>query len=400
MSVSPPRSIDFARQQAKSLRLMTRGDTRETGKKRVVIAGLGDTGLLVALDLHPGLDVIAVTPKPGLVSGQELGTRLARPDAWRKHFLTAFPRYRRLDGMPIVHGLITAVSLDRRRLHVRVLDGAECEVPYDVLVIAAGVTNGFWRDARLEDMDSVNLRIDRDAEQLAAARSVAVLGGGATGVSSASNLKERYPATDVHLFFSGDQALPSYHPKVRRAVEAQLLEQGVVLHARHRAVLPPGFAGDRLTTDAVHWSTGQLPFQADATLWAVGGARPNTGFLPPDLLDADGYVKVDSQLRVPGCSNVFAVGDVAASDPDRSTARNSGHAIVAHNVRRQLAGDEQGMKRYDPPRHRWGSILGTQRNGMRVFTATGGSMRIPTFWVERVLFPWLVDRMMYKGVRK
>ena len=111
-------------------------------------------------------------------------------------------------------------------------------------------------------------------------------------------------------------------------------------------------------------------------------------------------MKVDPQLRVPGYPNVFAVGDVAASDPDRSSARNGGHAVVAHNVRCLLAGDEARMKQYQPPKHRWGSILGTQRDGMRVFTATGGSLRIPTFWVEHVLFPWIVDRMMYKGVRR
>jgi len=379
---------------------MTRSDSQSSDEMRVVIAGLGDSGLLVALDLYPGLEVVGITPKPALVSGQELGIRLARPDAWRKHFLTAFPRYRRLDGMPIVQALITGVDLEGRQLHVRSLDGVENDVPYDVLVIASGVTNGFWRDARLEDMASVNARIDRDAEQLAAARRVAVLGGGATGVSSASNLKERYPGTDVHLFFSGPEPLPSYHPNVRRAVVQRLAEQGVVLHANHRATLPPGFSGERLTTDAIRWETGQAPFQADVTLWAVGRARPNTGFLPPVLLDDSGYVKVDSQLRVPGYPNVFAVGDVAASDPDRSSARNGGHAVVAHNVRCLLAGDEARMKRYTPPRHRWGSILGTQHDGMRIFTPTGGSLRIPTFWVEHVLFPWIVDRMMYKGVRR
>lgn len=379
---------------------MARGDTGSRDARRVVIAGLGDSGLLVALDLYPGLAVTGITPKPALVSGQELGIRLARPDAWRKHFLTAFPRYRRLDGMPIVHGLITGIDLEQRQLHLRSLDGAERDVPYDVLVIASGVTNGFWRDARLEDMASVDARIDRDAEQLAEARSVAVLGGGATGVSSASNVKERYPGTEVHLFFSGAEPLPSYHPNVRRAIAQRLAEQGVVLHANHRAALPPGFSGERLTTEAIRWETGQAPFQADVTLWAVGRARPNTGFLPPALLDAGGYVKVDAQLRVPGHPDVFAVGDVAASDPDRSSARNGGHAVVAHNVRCLIAGDEARMKRYTPPRHRWGSILGAQHDGMRIFTATGASLRIPTFWVEHLLFPWIVDRMMYKGVRK
>jgi NADH dehydrogenase FAD-containing subunit len=268
-----------------------------------------------------------------------------------------------------------------------------------VLVIASGATNGFWRDAALEDAGAINRRIDRDAEQLARARTVAVLGGGATGVSAASNLKEAYPSQDVHLFFSQAQPLPSYHPRVRSAVEAKLTEQGVVLHPGYRAVVPEGFEGDRLTAEAVEWVTGQPPFRADLTLWAVGRRRPNTGFLPAAMLDAEGYVRVDPHLRVPGLAKVFAVGDVAASDPNRSSARNAGFLTVAHNVRCHLTGRERRLKTFAATPYRWGSILGVQRDGMRVFLPRGASLRIRPWWVEHVLFPWIVRTLMYKGVR-
>lgn len=369
------------------------------GRRRVVIAGLGDTGLLVALGLHPRFDVVGITPKPALVSGQELGTRLAAPDAWRRHYLTPFRRYRRLDGMPIVHGLTTGVDTAGRRVHVRAIDGSERELPYDALVIASGVTNGFWRTATLEDMAAVQDRIDRDADQIARARQVAVIGGGATGVSAASNLKERHPAIDVHLFFSETEPLPGYHPKVRRAIVEHLRERGVALHPQHRAIVPAGFTGDRLTVDAVQWQTGQPPFQADVAFWAVGRQRPNTAFLPAGMLDAQGYVQVDAYLRVPGFTNVFAVGDVAASDPNRSSARNMGYDTVIHNVRCVLAGNDGRLKRYTASAYRWGSVLGVQRDGLRVFSPRGGSVRIGPWWVERVLFPWIVERMIYKGLR-
>ena len=368
-------------------------------KKRVVIAGLGDTGLLVALHLHPEFDVVGITPKPCLVSGQELGTRLARPDAWRENFLMAYSRYRRLDGMPVVQGLTTRIDSERRQVVVRSQDGVERELEYDALVIASGVTNGFWRDAAIEDTAAIDGRIDSDAERFAKASRIAVLGGGATGVSAASNLKDVYPAKDVHLFFSQEQLLPSYHPKVRSEVEAKLRNQGVVLHPGHRALLTDGFEGEQLTSGAVEWSTGQPAFLADVVLWAVGRQRPNTGFLAPGMLDASGYVKVDSELRVPGAQDVFAVGDVAASDPNRCSARNGGALTVAHNVRCALSGRETRMKQFKPAPHRWGSILGLQREGMRVFSATGGNFRIPAWLVERVLFPWIVRRGIYKGVR-
>lgn len=371
----------------------------KTARQRVVIAGLGDTGLLVALGLHPRFDVTGISPKPALVSGQELGTRLAQPDEWRRHYLTPFPRYRRLDGMPIVHGLTTSVDADRSCVHVRTIDGADRTLAYDALVISSGVTNGFWRNATLEDLPAVERRIDHDAARLARARRVAVIGGGASGVSVASNLKEQHPAIEVHLFFSGAEPLPGYHPKVRSKVIGQLRAQGVVLHAEHRAVVPANSVNDELTDTAVAWQTGQPPFHADVTLWAVGGQRPNTAFLPASMLNERGFVRVDAHLRVPGFRNVFAVGDVAASDPNRSSARNAGYSTVIHNVRRHLAGDDARLRTYRASPYRWGSVLGVQRDGMRVFTPTGGSVRIRPWWVERVLFPWIVERLIYKGLR-
>lgn len=368
-------------------------------RKRIVIAGLGDTGLLVALHLHPEFAVTGITPKPCLVSGQELGSRLAQPDAWRRNYLVPFRRYRRLDGMPIVQGIVSSVDTEGQAVAVRTIEGREEILPFDVLVVASGVTNGFWRTGALEDMGAIERRIDRDAAEFARARRVAIVGGGACGASAASNLKERHPGAEVHFFFSQAQPLPGYHPKVRSAVEATLRTQGVVLHPAHRAALPEGFAGERLTSGAVEWTTGQPSFEADVTLWAVGRQRPNSGFLPPAMLDDAGYVKVDECLRVPGFSNVFAVGDIAASDPNRSSARNAGFLTVAHNVRRHLAGRTDRMKRFRAAPYRWGSILGVQRDGMRVFGPRGRSVRIGPWWVEHVLFPWIVGRMIYKGLR-
>lgn len=367
-------------------------------KKRVVIAGLGDTGLLVALHLHPDFEVVGISPKPCLVSGQELGTRLARPSAWRANYLLGFSRYRKLRGMRIEHARITRLDPERNHVFLVGLDGEERSLPYDALVIASGVTNGFWRTPELEDLASVERRIDEPAEELARARTIAVLGAGATGVSVASNVKEAHPDKDVHLFFGQDRVLPDYHPKVRDFLTKRLESQGVVLHPHHRATMPEGFRGERITSEPVRFSTGQPPFRADAVVWAVGKQKPNTDFVPKAMLDTDGYVKADANLRVPGFENVFAVGDVAASDPNRSSARNSGFLTVAHNVRCLLEGRPKRMKTYRATPYRWGSILGVQSDGMRVFAPTGFSVRIGRWAVEHVLYPWIVRRGIYKGV--
>jgi len=367
-------------------------------KKRVVIAGLGDTGLLVALGLHPDFEVIGVSPKPCLVSGQELGTRLARPADWRQDYLTDFSRYRKLRGMATRHALITRLSPERNEVVLANADGSEETLTYDALVLSMGVTNGFWRTPTLEAREDVERGIEGVAAELSAARSIAIVGGGATAASAASNLKEAHPDKPVTLFFGERGLLPDYHPKVRAAVQAKLERQGVDLRPGHRAVVPEGFAGERLTREPLHFASGQAPFEADVVLWAAGRLRPNTGFVPASMLDEHGYVRADAQLRVPGHANVFTVGDVAATDPNRSSARNSGFLTVAHNVRCLFAGHEERMKAFKPTAHRWGSVLGVQQDGMRVFAPTGFSVRIGLFWVRNVLFPWIVKRAIYKGV--
>ena len=365
-----------------------------------MIAGFGDTGVLVAIYLARGFEVVGIGTKPCLVSGQELGIRLTQPEVWKQDYLMAFRRFERLDDVRVIQGRITRIDSDAQAVFVESGSGETLTEPYDALVIASGVTNGFWRNDAVQDLASIGEGIESAATKIENATRLAVVGGGATGVSVSANVKARYPQTDVHLFFTQDLPLPGYHPKVRARIDRQLRGGGVVLHPGHRAVVPEGFACDRLTCDPVEWSTGQPPFHADLVLWSVGRVRPNTAFVPGDMLDGRGFVKTDEFLRVPGYGNVFAVGDVAASDPNRSSARNWGYRIVASNVRATLDGRPNRMKRYEAPPYRWGSILGVQRDGLRVFQPDGNSFRIPRWAVRTLLFPIAVGKVIYKGIRR
>ena len=162
--------------------------------------------------------------------------------------------------------------------------------------------------------------------------------------------------------------------------------------------MPDGFACDRLTSDPVAWSTGQQPTSADVVLWAIGRVRPNTAWLPDDVLNDAGFVRVDPTLQVPGHDGVFAVGDVAATDALRSSARNRADKLLAANIRAHLAG--KPLSDYRAPRSRWGSVLGPQHDGLQVFTPTGQPFRFPAWSVQRVLQPWIVRRGIYRGVRR
>lgn len=366
-------------------------------RKRVVVAGLGDAGILTAIRLAKHADVVGISVKPGLVSGQELGVRLSRPHDWARDYWIPFDRFRRLDGVRIVQATLTGLDLAARTVVGRHDDGLLAE-GYHALVISTGVANGFWRRPTVQSAAEIVADLRAAHDRVAAAGSVIIVGGGAAAVSSAANMATTWPDKRVDLYFPGDRALVEYHPGIWRRIEGRLTELGVGLHPGHRAVVSSGFAGDEITGEPVRWSTGQAPASADAVLWAIGRVRPNTGWLPPELLDERGFVRVTPELRVPGHRGVFAVGDVAATDRLRSSARNRGDALVARNIRAEFAGRK--LRTFRTPGRRWGSLLGIQPDGLEVFFPTGNTFRFPTWSVERVVMPWIVRWGMYRGVRE
>lgn len=385
--------------------------TGPTTTTRVVIAGLGDSGLLTAIQLaragRPGLEVVGISSKPALVSGQELGVRLARPDDWRRDYLVGFDRYRRLAGVRTVHGRLVGLDLDARTVSIEPAadgegggdgGGAAYDEPYDVLVISTGVSNGFWRRDGVESAADVEAGLRAAHERLADAGSIAVVGGGAAAVSAAANLAAALPRTEVDLYFPGERGLPAHHGRVWRDVSRRLERLGVGVHPGHRAVVPDGFGLDEITTGPVSWSTGQPQTAADAVLWAIGRVRPHTAWLPPGLLDDDGFVRAGRDLTVPGQEGVFAIGDVAATDPLRTSARNRADKVLAHNILASL--DGRPLKRFRTTPRRWGSVLGVQPDGADIYLPSGHRLHFPG-WTARVVMQDLIARrVIYGGVRR
>jgi NADH dehydrogenase FAD-containing subunit len=367
-------------------------------RKRVVIAGLGDSGVLVAIRLARHADVVGISAKPGLVSGQELGWRLTRPEEWARVNWIPFDRFRGLDRVQTVHASLTGVDLVRRTVSARRADGSAVIEHYDALVISTGVTNGFWRQPGVQSEPEIGADLLAAHDRLDAAESISVIGGGAAAVTSAAQLATTWPGKRIDLYFPGARALLHHHPRTWDRVACRLGELGVELHPGHRAALPEGFDCDRITSQPVRWRTGQPPALADAVLWTVGRVRPNTSWLPNELLDADGFVRVTAGLRVPGHPDVFAVGDVAATDPLRSSARNRGDVLLARNVRAALAG--RPLRDYRPPGRRWGSVMGVQPDGLEVYTTNGRTFRFPRWTFDKLLLPWVVGWGYYRGIRK
>lgn len=367
-------------------------------RPRVLVAGLGDTGILTAIALARHVDVVGVSAKPGLVSGQELGTRITAPETWARDYWIPFGRFRGLDRVRIVQGALSGLDPDAREANIELPDGSSVREPYDILVISTGVRNGFWRDPAVQTPDDVDADLRAVHADLANGERVAVIGGGAAAVSSAANIAATWPDKTVDLYFPGERALPRHHPRVWQHVESRLRGRGVALHPRHRAVVPDGGVPSTVTAGSVDWMTGQQAVSADAVIWAIGAVVPNTEWLPGALLDDRGFVRVAGDLRLIGQDRILAVGDVAATDPLRNSARNRADRLVAHNIRAMMAG--KPLREYRARRSRWGSVLGVQKDGLEVFAPNGRVFRFPVWSVDSVLQPGIVRWGIYRGVRR
>ena len=367
---------------------------------RILVVGMGDTGVLTASHLARRYQVVGVATTPGLLSGQELGMRLARPQRWSTDYWVPFESYRRLRGVRIVSGQAVSVDLDDRSVEVRASDGSSTRETCDVLVIATGVRNGFWRTQTIRSAAEVDAALAAAHQAVADADRVMVLGGGASAVGAAANIAGQWPDKHVDLYHPGERPLRHHHARVWQTLSARLGQLGVHVHAGYRARIAAEADRPGLDTSGrpVQWETGQPAETADVVLWTIGAVTPNSEWLPRGLLTDDGFVRVDPDLTIPGHPWMFAVGDIAATDPLRSSARNRADRLVARNIRAYLDGGSSGSFR--PRSTRWGSVIGPQPDGLQVFAPDGRAYRIPARVVDAVLMPWIVGRGIYGGIRR
>ncbi len=352
----------------------------------------------MATRLSKNFDVTAISTKPNLVSGQELGNRLTNPENWKRYYLPKFSDFKKLDNVSIIHGKAAQLKPYLKTIFVETTNGDRQELSYDALVIASGTRNGFWRNSDIKNIDRIEQDLTDQASLIERAQKIAIVGGGPTAVSSAAQIKEFYPDKQVSLFFPSEQVLKGYHPDTRAYITQRLSDDRIDLNPKHRARLPDTFP--ILTPGTIEFETGQRGYKADCILWAVGNIQPNNEFIPADMLDELGFVQVAPTFQTPDHPSIFAIGDIAASDPNRSSARNAGFVIAAINIKHYLKGNPQRMRAFKAPENRWGSVMGIRREGLRVFSPKGKNTKISPSATRNIIWPVFVDRLIYKGIRR
>ncbi len=269
-------------------------------KTHVVVVGGGYAGTLAANHLRqrPDVDITLVNPRPVFVERIRLHQLVADTGAATADYATLLG-----EGIRLVVDTVERIEATARR--VVLSSGAELD--YDYLIYAVGSTGatpstvpGFADFAySIADLESAQ-RLRYALADLPLAAPVTVVGGGLTGIETASELAEQ--GRQVTLV-CGAALGPSLSKRGRRSVAKRLRGFGVnVLESA---------AVTEVRWDAVVLSDGAV-LPSAATVWTAGFAVPDLAARSGLSTDALGRLLTDETLTSVDNPYVVAAGDAAA----------------------------------------------------------------------------------------
>jgi NADH:quinone reductase (non-electrogenic) len=280
------------------------GARQQDEQHRIVVLGAGYTGLMCAIRVarrsrrYHG-QVTLVGPSPRFTERLRMhqtatGQRLAE---------VSIPDLLTGTGVDFVQGWASRIDPVARTVQV---DGAG-RLTYDTLVYAIGsvtdvsaVPGADTHAYTLNDPQEATRLADRLAE--IPHGTVAVCGGGLTGIEAATEIAESHPGVRVVLL-TRDTPGSMMSDRARGYLNRALSRLGVEVRA--------GVEVTKVLPDAVELAGGEL-VPVDACLWTTGFVAPPLAARAGYAVDRFGRIVVDATLRSVSHPATFAIGDAAA----------------------------------------------------------------------------------------
>ncbi len=326
-------------------------------RPRVVIAGAGFGGLNAAKSLAGTAVDVTIVDRQNYHLFQPLLYQVATAGLSPNQIATPVRQIlSRAANVSVLMDDIVGVDSTTRELVTR-----GSRIPYDFLIIATGARhtyfgNDSWEPfapglKKIDDATSIRRRLLIAFEQAEACRdenerrkllTFAVIGGGPTGVEMAGAIAELArkaivrdfrnfdPASArVLLVEAGPRILPSFPEALSASATEQLRKLGVDV-----------LTGDSVTLCERDELTLRSGVRVDAStiIWAAGVmASPAAQWLGAES-DRAGRIIVGSDLKLPGSSDIYVIGDTAAV-VDAAGIRVPGVAPAAKQMGRHVARD-------------------------------------------------------------
>ncbi|MEL6585038.1 MAG: selenide, water dikinase SelD [Pseudomonadota bacterium] len=318
----------------------------------LVLVGGGHTHALVlrawGMDPQPGVRVTVINPGPTApYSGMLPGHIAGHYD--RDDLDIDLVRLARFAGARLIDGAVTRVDARAQRLHI----AGRGVLAYDVASLDVGINAEMPSLPGFADHGIPAKPLGPFASQwrafLDAAKhghrppQVAVIGAGVAGIelsmACAHALRQAGQTPTVTLLEQSDNVMVD-SMKARRRLLDGMRAQGVVLRT--------GATVTAVQTDHVTLQDGAT-IPSHFTIGATG-ARPHGWLARGDLPLIDGFIPVDSRLRVDGHDTLFATGDCAhlthAPRPKAGVFAVRAAPVLHGNLRAALSGGS--LKPFEP----------------------------------------------------
>lgn len=206
-----------------------------------------------------------------------------------------------LKGLNVNHikGEVKQLHPKQNKLEIQMNDGSLKEVTYGHVIIATGAStihkafrcSGNDQDSS-EDLNSLSKKISN-------ARSIAIIGGGSVGVELSGEIMEKFPKVNLDLYTGSQLPLPFLKSSDSKYAEKVLAGLGVNVINDIRI--------NRFTASSLHDGSEKKDYDL---VIPTTGVKPNTLFLPKEMLDDKGYLLSDKHFVNPIYKNVIGFGEV------------------------------------------------------------------------------------------
>jgi NADH:ubiquinone reductase (H+-translocating) len=342
-------------------------DERTTNTPRVVIVGGGFGGLAAAKALRKAPVQVILIDRTNHHVFQPLlyqvATSVLAPSQMSSPIRGILRKHK---NTMVIMGEVSGVDKEQRCVFVNDADREHVAVHYDYLILATGVRHSYFGHNEFEKFapglkslaDAVAIRNKiLSAFELAEAEddinlrrdllTFVLVGAGPTGVEMAAALSvfvrttlrsdfRRIDPTSARIVLidASRKVLGTFAPSLSDAAEQHLQKLGVEIHLGQAVEKIDSeeviFGGQRIASKTVIWTAGVAPSPAGKWLGAE--------------TDRAGRVRVQSDLSVPGHSEIFVIGDTASLDQDgkplagvAQVAMQQGH-YAGKFIRRRVAG--------------------------------------------------------------
>lgn len=342
---------------------------------RVVIVGGGFGGLSAAKALRNAPVSVTIVDRTNHHLFQPLLYQVATAGLSPADIASPIRRIlRKQQNVDVVLAEARGISQKEGRL---LTDGPDIE--FDHLVLATGSSHSYfgnddWAELApglksLDDATQIRSQIllafenaekATDAAERGAWLSIAIVGGGPTGVEHAGSIVElanralvndfdhiNPDSAKITLIEATDRILSGFSEGLSKRAKSDLDGLGVDVRTNTKVVaLQPGIV-----------KTAKGLIEARTVLWAAGVQASDSGKWLSAEVDRQGRIEVDDHLQIPPHRNIFAIGDLAhvAGEDGKPLPAIAQPAIqqgkfVADLIKRRIAGQP------DPPPFRYKNL--------------------------------------------